>query len=152
MTQLGKQSLGESSYPYLVYASSQVLFPMMTWFIYTDAETYLAYIPLNIAGKCVFLVLSGIWFFHVVPELSEMSFDFFISLGLTLIIFFTDIVSILGMIFVKKGLEKTGKKRNELTSSKIQQNDACQISENQIDDNQHKAEIDSETDTIIGGM
>jgi hypothetical protein len=103
IAQLGKVSLLNGSFPYLVYSSSQALFPIMTWFIYTDAEKYLAYFPLNIAGKGVNILLSAIWVFHAASEISSsMSFELFLCLGLTLIIVFTDIMSILGMIFIKK--------------------------------------------------
>jgi hypothetical protein len=103
MTQLGKLSLSDESYPYLVYASAQALFPIMTWFIYSDAEKYLVYLPLNIAGKSINILLSGIWAFSSAsPILASMSFELFVCLGLTLIILFTDIINILGMVYVKK--------------------------------------------------
>jgi hypothetical protein len=116
-TQLGKVSLFDGLYPYLVFASSQTLFPIMTWFIYLDAEKHHTYLPLNITGKCINIVLSGVWAFSTGWELSgTMSFDIFICLGLTLIIIFTDIMSILGMIFLKKGLNQSFQNQSEIDS------------------------------------
>jgi hypothetical protein len=108
MTQLGKLSLSDGSYPYLVYASAQALFPIMTWFIYSDTEKYLAYFPLNITGKSINILLSGIWIFSAISQvLATMSYEIFVCLGLTLIILFTDIISILGMFFVEKSVKKS---------------------------------------------
>ena len=133
MTQLGKTSLSDGSYPYLVYASSQALFPIMTWFIYFDAESHLSYFPLNITGKCMHMLLSGIWVFFTISQFSSViSFELFICLGLTLIILFTDIISILGMVFVKKGFEKVIHKKDDIY--------------------QHNSGIISETDIDIGGL
>ena len=110
MTQLGKVSLAGGDFPFLVYASSQALFPIMGWFLYSDAEKFAPYFPLNIAGKCISILLSGIWLFNSVPGLNmaTMTVGLLMSLGLTLIIMFTDIISILALHFVRKGLEKTG--------------------------------------------
>jgi hypothetical protein len=107
MTQLGKFSLTDSMYPVLAFASAQALFPIMTWFLSIDAENHLAYLPLSIAGKIINIVLSGIWAFFAVSQLSAaISYQIFICLGLTLVIVCTDIVSIAGMVFVKKGFRK----------------------------------------------
>jgi hypothetical protein len=120
MTQLGNLSLSDGSYPYLVYASAQALFPIITWFIYSDPEPYLVYLPLNIAGKCISILLSGIWAFFTISELSPtMPFPLFVCLGLTLIIMFTDIISILGMIFIKKGFEKIIQDKNDQNDNRI---------------------------------
>lgn len=117
MTQLGKLSLADASYPYLVYASSQALFPIMTWFMYTDAEKYFAYFSLNIAGKGIYILLSGLWAFFVISQQSAAIFlDLFICLGLTLIILFTDIISIIGMVFVRKGLKKISPGSDDISS------------------------------------
>ncbi len=133
ITQLGKLSLYDGSYPYLVYASAQALFPVMTCFVYFDAEKYLAYFPLNIMGKCINILLSGIWVFHAVSGfLAAMSFDFFVCLGLTLIIMFTDIISILGMVFVKKGFSGSFQKHDDI--------------------HQHNLEHGPEADQNIGGI
>jgi hypothetical protein len=133
MTQLGKLSLSDGAYPYFVYASAQALFPIMAWFIYTDAEDYLNYFPLNIAGKIISILLSGIWVFSVFSGmLSSMSYDLFICVGLTFIILFTDIISIVGMAFMKKGL------KNSL--------------HDKINAEREKREINSEVDDMIGGM
>ncbi len=111
MTQLGKLSLGKGSYPYLVYTSPQALFPIMAWFVYFDAEKYAGYFPLNIAGKCVSILLTGIWVFNALPvNRAAMSVDFLICLGLTVIIMFADIISILGIVFVRRGLEAVRRK------------------------------------------
>jgi hypothetical protein len=127
MTQLGKLSLFDGSFPYLVYASSQALFPIMTWFIYMDAKTHLAYIPLHITGKCIHIVLSGVWIFGAVSTgLATLSFDLFVCLGLTLIILFTDIISILGMFFVKRGFsvqDQTDIQQNNDENNSVLSND-----------------------------
>ncbi len=133
ITRLGRQSVSQDSYPYLVYASAQALFPIMAWFVYLNAEKYFAYLPLNIAGKCINIVLSGIWGFRVVSGFSEtMSFEFFMCLGLTLIVMFTDIISIVGMAFIKKGLEKSVQDQNDI--------------------DQHYGKIESKADNTIGGI
>jgi uncharacterized membrane protein len=143
MTQLGKQSLFDNSFPYLLYASAQTLFPIMTWFIYFDAEQYLTYIPLNITGKCINIVLTGIWaFFTVTQPSSIMTYDLFVCLGLTLIILFTDIISIVGMVFIKRGF------RNSIHNQI--DNDRHGDSHQQNTENNSEVEADNQQNSIGG--
>jgi hypothetical protein len=94
------QSAMSISFPFLVYAAPNALFPLMSFFLMIRFETSKAYIPLYMTGKIIALSAAVMWFFFIftrVRELPRTALPAFV-LGIA------DIGSLLGMtLFRNRG-------------------------------------------------
>ena len=54
-------ALGEGFFPYLVYLSSNALFPLICFFLLLRPREYRNYLPLYMAGKTIAVVLFYTW-------------------------------------------------------------------------------------------
>ena len=91
-------------FPYVVYLSSNALFPLMALFVWLRRELYLNYLPLYIAGKIVALVSFYAWEIFTFREFSGAGLelkDLFIFWG-SVFISLMDILSIWGAWTIKK--------------------------------------------------
>ncbi|MDR1929874.1 MAG: hypothetical protein LBQ44_04505 [Treponema sp.] len=60
------------SFPFLVYAAPNALFPLMSFFLMVRFELSKAYIPLYITGKLIVLSAAAVWFFFVLTRTKEL--------------------------------------------------------------------------------
>ena len=100
--------LREGLFPYLVYMSSNALFPLICFFLLLRPGEYRNYLPLYMAGKTIAVVLFYVWFvFSFSPEMGFLELPralgdenniegmillrgaFFVSLGDALSVFAT---------------------------------------------------------------
>ena len=93
-------------FPYLVYMSSNALFPLICFFLFLQPGEYRIYLPLYMAGKTIAVVLFYTWaVFSLPPETASIGREnfaegmmilggaFFISLGDALSVFGTWVLS-----------------------------------------------------------
>ena len=68
------ESLGSSVLPWLAFASPNVLFALISLFLWVDPERHASYVPLYAAGKLVFACAALLWLiFSVEDVLGAMS-------------------------------------------------------------------------------
>ena len=65
-------SAGGQIFPYMVYLSSNALFPLMALFVLIKPEEYHNYLPLYMAGKVIGAVLFFVWEFYLAQLLTGM--------------------------------------------------------------------------------
>ena len=97
------ETVNGTFFPYVVYLSSNALFPLMTLFVWLKREEYRNYLPLYIAGKIVALVSFYAWEFFTFREFAGMGFtlkDLFIFWG-SVFISLLDILSVWGAWTIK---------------------------------------------------
>jgi hypothetical protein len=97
----------------LVWFAPNMLFPLMTFFLFLSLDTCMSYLPLYIAGKCVTLALStrlllGAVLYQQRDGASSMLFTFFLTVG--------DLVCIITSILIKNSLKKRGRHDEERVS------------------------------------
>ncbi|MDR2792935.1 MAG: hypothetical protein LBB61_04615 [Treponema sp.] len=92
----------------LVWFAPNMLFPLMTFFLFLSLDTYMSYFPLYIAGKCVTLALS---IRHLLGAMlyqqggNSILFTFFLTVG--------DLVCIITFMLIRNSLKKRGKHDEE---------------------------------------
>jgi hypothetical protein len=90
----------------LVWSAPNMLFLLMTLFLFLDLAAYKPYIPLYIAGKCATLALSvrlmaGVALHPQVSGVHSLFFIFFLTLG--------DLICIISFVLIRNGLKKSEK-------------------------------------------
>jgi hypothetical protein len=92
------------AFPYIVYAAPNCLFPLMTFFLFLRLREYQAFLPLYMAGKVLGVMVFIGWMSFQAPFLRvNIAADFPASLwylGLSLLLFFADIGTILGVYII----------------------------------------------------
>ena len=95
-------------FPYLVYLSSNALFPMITLFLFLKPGEYRNYFPLYIAGKTMAVVLFYVWAAFSLPTaagfMGENFFQGLILLGGAFFLSLGDGLSIFGVYHLNKKL------------------------------------------------
>ncbi|MDR2784167.1 MAG: hypothetical protein LBB48_10090 [Treponema sp.] len=91
----------------LVWVAPNMLFPLMTLFLFLDLAAYKPYIPLYIAGKCATLAstlrfMAGALFYPQENGARSLFFMFFLTLG--------DLICIIAFALIRSGLKKSEKK------------------------------------------
>jgi hypothetical protein len=61
---------GAGTFPYLVFAAANALYPLMSLFLWLKFEAYIPYLSLYAAGKFVAVAAALAWFFLSAPELA----------------------------------------------------------------------------------
>jgi hypothetical protein len=97
----------------LAWVAPNMLFPLMTLFLFVDLAAYKPYIPLYIAGKCATLALTfrlaaGALFYPQGSGVRSLLFIFFLTLG--------DLICIISFILIRSGLKKSEEK-GDMSSS-----------------------------------
>ena len=98
----GGFSMGSSArggfFPYLVYLSSNALFPLMALFVWLRPEEYRPYLTLYMAGKIIGVVSFYVWEFFSFRNFSGMDdvVKSIILLGGSVFINFADVLSVGG--------------------------------------------------------
>jgi hypothetical protein len=59
-----------TAFPYLVFAASNALYPLMSLFLWLKLEDYIPYLPLYAAGKFIAAAAAFAWFFLSAPKLA----------------------------------------------------------------------------------
>jgi hypothetical protein len=89
------------AFPYIVYAAPNCLFPLMSLFLLVRPREHRAYLPLYMAGKALGVMVFMGWMGFQAPLFGvNIAADFPASLwylGLSLLLFFADIGTILGV-------------------------------------------------------
>ncbi|MDR0623407.1 MAG: hypothetical protein LBG10_03160 [Treponema sp.] len=100
---------GAEPFPWLVYAVPNVLFPLMTLFIWRRFSRYGAYMPLYISAKCIALAaMFGFCLFSrqdVYTALYLRNPGVFMILGSLLFLLFGDLFSAAGGLALVKKLQ-----------------------------------------------
>ena len=101
--------IGGDVIPYTVYLSSNVLFPLMTLFIWLKPEEYHNYVTLYMAGKIVAVVLFYVWAIFSTGEYSGAGLTASTAtlLGANIVVNMADILSIWGAWKLKKKYRNT---------------------------------------------
>ena len=89
---------GGAFFPYIVYLSSNALFPLMALFVWLRTEEYRNYLPLYMAGKFIVVLLFYIWAIFSHREFPGMEFvakSMILWFG-SILLSLADILSILG--------------------------------------------------------
>jgi len=100
-------------FPYLVYLSSNALFPLISFFLFLRPGEYRNYLPLYMAGKTIAVVSFYGWaVFSLPPETGFMGRESFnegiILLGAAFFISVGDALSIFGAWILSKKLPQAG--------------------------------------------
>ena len=97
-------------FPYLVYLSSNALFPMISFFLFLKAAEYRNYLPLYMAGKTIAVVLFYVWTFFSLPYATgftgENVFQGVVLLGLAFFVSLGDTLSLLGTWLLNRKLTR----------------------------------------------
>ncbi|MDR1072136.1 MAG: hypothetical protein LBL45_00460 [Treponema sp.] len=98
----------------LAWIAPNVLFPLMTLFLFLDLAAYKPYIPLYIAGKCANLALTlrliaGALFYPYGSGARSLFFIFFLTAG--------DLICIISVVLIKSDLKKSEKNDGVLSLS-----------------------------------
>jgi hypothetical protein len=120
------------AFPYLVYMSSNALFPLISFFLLLRPREFRNYLPLYMAGKTIAVILFYTWavfslslktgflelkFLEPGPSGRESVFEGLILLGAAFIISLVDALSVLGAWMLNRKLsqaaEADGGKRCE---------------------------------------
>jgi hypothetical protein len=101
----------DRAFPYLVYMSSNALFPMISFFIFLSIAEYRNYLPLYAAGKIIAVVLFYIWAFFSLPLAQgfigrENYVEWMILLGGVFFISLLDGLSIFGVWVLNKKIPR----------------------------------------------
>ena len=94
-------------FPYLVYISSNALFPLISFFILLKPLENKNYLPLYMAGKTIAVILFYVWVIFSLPFDQviigrERIIQAMIIFGGTILISFLDVLSILGAFLLKR--------------------------------------------------
>ena len=98
-------------FPFLVYLSSNALFPIISFFIFLYAAEYKNYFPLYMAGKIIAVVLFYAWAFFSVPSAMgfmgrNQFFEAMLLLGSAFFISIGDALSLGGIWILNKKLSR----------------------------------------------
>jgi hypothetical protein len=105
----GRENSGAGVFPYLPYAAPNVLFPLMTLFLWADPETHRAYFPLYMAGKTVGIGAFIGWAVFSLSSITVIDNSFFVTaLGLAVFLVLADIGAILGARALSKAALRAG--------------------------------------------
>jgi len=99
---------GGAFFPYIVYISSNALFPLMALFVWLRPREYRNYVTLYIAGKVITVVLFYLWaisFSRGLPQGENMAGNITLW-GSSIIMNMADILSIWGAWALKKNYRK----------------------------------------------
>jgi hypothetical protein len=99
------------AFPYLVFMSSNALFPMISFFIFLSIAEYRNYLPLYAAGKTIAVVLFYIWAYISLPLAQgfiggENYVEWMMVLGGVFIVSLLDGFSILGIWVLNKKITR----------------------------------------------
>ena len=98
-------------FPYLVYISSNALFPLICFFMFLRPWEYRNYLPLYMAGKTIAVVLFYTWTIFSLPLenkfMGENFFEGMILLGAAFIISLGDALSVLGTWILNRKIPET---------------------------------------------
>ena len=93
----GDTLAGGAFFPYIVYISTNALFPLMALFVWLGPQEYRNYIPLYMAGKIIAVVLFFAWALFSPRELSAASVTTsLVLLGGSIVVNMADALSIWG--------------------------------------------------------
>jgi hypothetical protein len=91
---------GAGTFPYLVFAAANALYPLMSLFLWLKCEAYTPYLPLYAAGKLIAAAAALAWFFVSAPGLAgALAVPAF---NLDLVIIVMDTGSACGALLLKK--------------------------------------------------
>ena len=102
-------SLNGAIFPYIVYLSSNALFPLMALFVWLRPEEHRNYLTLYMAGKVIAAVSFYAWEFFAVRRGSPGAVDAvmnLIFLGGSVFISLADILSIWGAWILKNKFQR----------------------------------------------
>lgn len=101
-------SVNGAFFPYMVYLSSNALFPLMALFVWLKPEEYRNYLSLYVAGKIIGLVCFYAWeiFSSRQFPMAESAAKSIIFLGGSAFLGFTDIFSVWGAWTLKNRFRK----------------------------------------------
>ncbi|MDR0374746.1 MAG: hypothetical protein LBH85_03375 [Treponema sp.] len=97
----------------LVWVAPNMLFPLMTLFLFLDLASYKSYIPLYIAGKCATLALTlrligGALFYPPGNGARSLFFIFFLTFG--------DLLCIISFVLIRSDVKKREKNDDKSSS------------------------------------
>ena len=105
--------VGEGVFPYLVYMSSNALFPLICFFLLLRPGEYRNYLPLYMAGKTIAVVLFYAWaVFSLSPDMEIIGREYYIEmvilLGGVFFISMGDGLSVFGTWLLNRKLDQAG--------------------------------------------
>ncbi|MCL2833506.1 MAG: hypothetical protein FWD78_10090 [Treponema sp.] len=102
-------AMGTGIFPYMVYLSSNTLFPMICLFLMIKPAQYRNYLPLYMTGKTIAVIIFLMWAaFSLAYEISLINidinnyFEIMALLGGVFIIGLADAISIFGIFLMNK--------------------------------------------------
>lgn len=112
--QIVQQGIGQI-FPYLVYLSSNTLFPMITLFVCIRPQQYRNFLPLYITGKIIAVILFTAWAaFSLSQEFESVHInqgnylEIMILLGGVFFIGLADVLSVFGIWMMNKKIPAAG--------------------------------------------
>jgi hypothetical protein len=100
---------GERSVPYLVYAASNALYPLMAFFMWFNLSEYRSYVLLYTAGKCIAAAAAAGWVFFFLRNIPAAAGMGGLPAPLSVLLFAVlDILSILAGILIIGRVNRIG--------------------------------------------
>ena len=105
-------------FPYLVFLSSNALFPLICFFLFLQPLEYRNYLPLYMAGKTIAVVLFFTWaIFNFPPETDFLGWENYLEriilLGGTFLTSLGDTLTVLGSWILNRKLIQTENLKTE---------------------------------------
>ena len=101
---------GDKVLPYVALMAPHTLFPLASFFLWVNLRAYAAYISLYVTGKIIgigaFIAWAVLSWNFVIASMGMNIMDTIWTLGLTVILFFADIGTILGVFALYKALSR----------------------------------------------